>query len=266
MYASDYRAQARSVLSGNWLLSALTAFIAALLGGAIVNSGSSININFGADTATGGGFNFNLNIGGESLPIVQNGSLPPNALTILGAFLAVIIPTAIFFSLIFLLIGGTVRLGHARYLLDQQDGAELNVGTLFSQFHQFKNGFLLALLTSLFTFLWTLLFFIPGIIASYRYAMAPFIQAENPELTARESLRASKEMMRGHKWKLFCLDLSFIGWALLCIFTLGIGNLFLNPYQSAARAAFYRDIYIKSPGASAAPTHHEWPFSDQINE
>ena len=65
---------------------------------------------------------------------------------------------------------------------------------------------------------------------------------DRPELTAREAIAASKEMMRGHKWELFCLDFSFIGWGILAALTLNLGHLALNPYKNAARTAFYRNI------------------------
>ena len=66
--------------------------------------------------------------------------------------------------------------------------------------------------------------------------------AENPELTAREACDKSKEMMDGNRMRLFCLTFSFIGWAFLNLFTLGIGSLWLNPYVEVSRAAFYREI------------------------
>ena len=119
---------------------------------------------------------------------------------------------------------------------------EAEVSDLFSQFDRFGDGFCLSLLRSIFIFLWSLLLVIPGIIASLSYSMAHFIMVENPNMTAREALRASKELMDGYKWDLFCLNLSFIGWILLCILTLGIGYLWLDPYMNAAHAAFYRSI------------------------
>ncbi len=82
---------------------------------------------------------------------------------------------------------------------------------------------------------------IPGIIKGYAYAMTPFIMAENPQMTAREAIKRSQELMDGHKWELFCLGFSFIGWNLLTVLTLGIGTFFLNPYMNAAYAAFYRE-------------------------
>ena len=91
-------------------------------------------------------------------------------------------------------------------------------------------------LMSLFIVLWMLLFIIPGIVKSFSYAMTPYILEENPELTANEA------MMKGHKFDLFWLYLSFIGWILLSIFTLGIGLLWLAPYMQTATAAFYEDV------------------------
>jgi uncharacterized membrane protein len=78
--------------------------------------------------------------------------------------------------------------------------------------------------------------------ASYSYVMVHYVMADHPELTAREALRESKEIMHGNRWRFFCMILSFIGWEILGILTLGIGFLWITPYQQAAIAAFYRDI------------------------
>ena len=90
--------------------------------------------------------------------------------------------------------------------------------------------------------MWSLLLIIPGIIARYSYAMTGYILAEHPELTADEAITSSKAMMEGNRFRLFCLELSFIGWGILCAFTFGIGNLWLRPYKQTAIAAFYREI------------------------
>ncbi len=84
--------------------------------------------------------------------------------------------------------------------------------------------------------------FIGTIILNYAYAMIPFLLNDYPELTPKEACRTSREMMRGHKWDLFVLDLTFIGWYFLSIFTLGIGLLWLTPYVNTARAHFYEDL------------------------
>lgn len=91
-------------------------------------------------------------------------------------------------------------------------------------------------------FLWTLLFIIPGIIKTFAYAMTPFVLADHPELSASEAIAESERLMKGHKFDLFFLELSFIGWIILCAFTLGIGAFWLEPYIMGAVVGFYNDI------------------------
>ena len=95
---------------------------------------------------------------------------------------------------------------------------------------------IILVVVSIFTLL------IGGIILAYAYAMVPYLLHDYPELSIREAMKISREMMRGHKWELFVLDLTFIGWIILSIFTLGLGILFVEPYQQAARSAFYEDL------------------------
>lgn len=217
MFASDYRRIAREKLTGCWGISIGVTFLAALLGGAA--AGSSVIVNLRLDEE-----------------VMR--SLPPAVVLFLARLAA-------FYSILGLvqfILGGPILLGHCKFLMNQQDGRELRVNDLFSQFHRFGDGFVVRLLVGLYTFLWSLLFVIPGIVAAFRYAMAPYILYEHPEMRASEAIRASKELMKGHKWQLFCLQFSFIGWSILCLFTLGIGSLWLNPYVEAANAAFYREI------------------------
>ena len=94
----------------------------------------------------------------------------------------------------------------------------------------------------LFTFLWSLLFIIPGIVKCFSYSMTPFILEEHPELGANEAIDHSRAMMKGHKFDLFWLILSFIGWGFLCLFTFGIGYLWLVPYMDTSISAFYEDV------------------------
>lgn len=94
--------------------------------------------------------------------------------------------------------------------------------------------------------LWTLLFIIPGIVMGFAYAMTPFILVEQPEMKAIDALRKSREMMKGHKFDLFYLMLSFIGWIFLGLLTLGIGFLWLLPYMQTTIAAFYNDLKVEA--------------------
>jgi len=100
----------------------------------------------------------------------------------------------------------------------------------------------LYLLMSLYIFLWTLLLIVPGIIAAYSYRIAFYLMIDNPEIGVSEALKQSKEMMYGYKSKLFCLDLSFIGWGLLCILSFGIGILWLSPYMLTSQTIFYEEL------------------------
>lgn len=111
------------------------------------------------------------------------------------------------------------------------------VSKLFGKF--FLAGLLIMLITVV-VGIFTL--GIGAVIFAYAYSMVPYLLYDYPELTVREAMKISREMMRGQKWNLFVLDLTFIGWIILCIFTLGIGVLFVEPYQQSARAAFYEDL------------------------
>ena len=83
---------------------------------------------------------------------------------------------------------------------------------------------------------------IGAIIVNYMYSMVPYLLHDYPELTPREAMKISREMMSGQKWNLFVLDLTFIGWILLSILTAGIGMIFVEPYMSTTRAAYYEDL------------------------
>lgn len=217
MTSSELRAIARRNLEGTWGISVGVALVAAILGGLIVGTGSNINFNFNEDT-------------------VRN--LPP-------IFWTVLLPLASLAGLLGIvsfILGGTVELGYAKFLLKQYDRKQLQFSDLFSQFERFGTGFAQQFLRVLFTTLWMLLFIIPGIVKGLSYAMTPFILEEHPEMTASEAIKASMRLMDGHKMDLFILGLTFIGWQILACLTMGIGFLFLNPYMNAAYAAFYRSI------------------------
>jgi len=95
------------------------------------------------------------------------------------------------------------------------------------------------LVTNILIFLWTLLLIIPGIVKAYAYRMVPYILADNPNIGVREAIELSNEMTRGHKFDMFVLDLSFIGWYLLGALALGVGVLFVLPYENATNAELY---------------------------
>jgi uncharacterized membrane protein len=142
-----------------------------------------------------------------------------------------------------ILVTGPIELGIHMVFLGASRGQGVKVATLFDGFRQFGAALLAYIVMNVFILLWSLLLIIPGIIASYSYAMTFFIMADNPGIGPLDAIRRSKKMMRGRRWKLFCLHCRFIGWALLAIiFTLGIGFLWLQPYINTSVARFYDDI------------------------
>lgn len=128
-------------------------------------------------------------------------------------------------------------------LLRNHREESVDLENLFDGFRggRYTRVFCALFLVNLFTFLWTLLLIIPGIIKAFSYALTPYIIMDEPELTAKQAIARSCEIMQGRRWKLFCLYLSFIGWGILCLLTFGIGFLWLVPYMNASVAAFYED-------------------------
>lgn len=215
MNYSAIRAQARENLLGHWKISVAAAFVATIFGALVATSQPTLEI---------------IRKLSEEM---SYGSFSVMGLVISGVSTL---------SLLKLILGGVVQLGYSKFLLAQYDGKEYEVKDLFSQFDRFSVGFLQLFLRELYTILWTLLLIIPGFIKGFSYAMTPFILADHPELTPSEAIRRSQELMDGHKWELFVLGLTFIGWNLLSALTLGIGALWVNPYMNAAYAAFYREL------------------------
>lgn len=138
-----------------------------------------------------------------------------------------------------LLISGPMILGYAMFCISLFRKRETSPAEVLYGFERFVKAFGLYIVISLFIFLWALLLIIPGIIAAYRYSMSFYILADNPDMGIMEALNRSKIMMRGNKWKLFCLNLSFIGWAILCVLSFGVGFLWLIPYVEVSIIAFY---------------------------
>ncbi|MBQ8293040.1 MAG: DUF975 family protein [Bacilli bacterium] len=221
--ASDFRASARSALTGKWGLAVVAGIIASVFG---VTSGAS-------------GTNVSFNFSTEQGPQLE---IPEKVLEVILPILAVIILFGLVFAIAFSMVACVISVGYAKFNLDLVDSKEISIKTLFIYFPQIIKIFLANLLVSVYVLLWSLLFIIPGIIASYSYAMVPYILAENPNLSIKMVLAESKRIMKGNRFRLFCLEFSFIGWVLLCILTLGLGFYFLNPYMAAARADFYREV------------------------
>lgn len=133
--------------------------------------------------------------------------------------------------------------GAKRFMLKSVDGEGKIKELAYTFDHNYKNGVKTMFFRDLHVFLWALLFVIPGVYKKYQYYMVEYILAENPDMPYKEVLARSKEMMDGQKWRAFVLDLSFILWEILGVFTCGILDIFFTmPYMYLTRAALYREL------------------------
>jgi len=229
--ARDFKLAARGAFKGRYWQAFLAGLIALLLGG--LSAYESVG---------GGGTAYSRSAaqasGNTGIADMAKGLNPFEMKVFAGALVF-----AIIVALVMTIIGCVVELGYNKYNISLFQSSETpSIGTLFSFFSIFGKAFWLRILLMVKVFLWSLLLVIPGIIASYRYAMAPYILAENPGMSAHDAIEKSKELMNGNKWRLFCLEFSFIGWFLLSALTCGIGFVFLQPYVAASRTAFYLEL------------------------
>lgn len=160
-------------------------------------------------------------------------------------------------TVISLVIAGPLALGLAIIFLKLVRGEEISVEMVFSGFKDFTRSFTAGVLVIIYVFLWSLLLIIPGIVAALSYSMTFFIMADNPNLSANEAIKASKEMMKGHKTELFLLELSFLGWIFLSILSFGIGILWVASYLYTAEAIFYHEIRTEEVSEIIIETPYE---------
>ena len=146
--------------------------------------------------------------------------------------------------LIQVVVGGPLGIGWALFALKILRKEEISLSVIFMGFNgnYLFLSMAVAVLSVLFIFLWSILLLIPGIIAAMSYSMVHFVIVDNDFSSPLEALSKSKTIMLGHKWKLFTLMLVFLALSLVCIFTLGIGFLFLYPFIMVTMAAFYEAI------------------------
>lgn len=163
---------------------------------------------------------------------------------ILGPFLFVVLFIVSIIAIIgiafYILIGSPLKVGSLRYFKQSAEG-EVRMGNIGYAFN--KERYWAIVLTMLWSgflnFLWFLLLIIPGIIKFYAYSQVPYILADNPNIGYKRAVELSRQMTHGHKFQMFVLDLSFIGWILLGLLALGIGVLFVQPYINATKAELY---------------------------
>ncbi len=167
-------------------------------------------------------------------------------------------------SIATLVLTPAFTLSLTRVYLNVIKGAKPEVGDAFSGFDDFWAAFKVNFLVGLYTFLWSLLFVIPGIIKGFSYSMSMYVLAENKGMSARECIERSKQMTEGHKMELFVLGLSFIGWALLGTLTFGILYIWLMPYMQATYANAYN--LLRGIPQEEAPVAPEIPVAPVVEE
>ncbi len=174
------------------------------------------------------------------------------------------------FAAVIAILAGLIAVGVRIFLLNpiytggvkfliENPGEEAVFGRLGDAFKgsHYKNIVKVMFLRDLFTFLWCLLFYIPGVIKAYEYMMIPYLMAEHPEMSADEAFETSKRMMNGNKWAAFVLDLSFIGWRILNALTFGIlGVFFVNPYRYQTGAELY--LALKEADQKGSTTYENY--------
>ena len=162
---------------------------------------------------------------------------------ILGVLLIINCVFKVLAVLYTIFVGNVIGTGMRGWFLRYSRGENAPFGELFASFRIYLPVVAANFLRSLYTFLWSLLFVIPGIVKSYAYSMTDYIIYENPNLSANQAITLSRELTQGAKWDLFVLDLSFIGWNLLSALTFGLlGILYVNPYYSTAHAMVYDSL------------------------
>lgn len=213
---------ALSQLKGNWKVPVLVALIYFLLF-------FCMNIGGFIDSARYSNFDYTKN--GHSFYFDMNSAKPQFTFSDW-------IETAV--SLLSILVSGIFEIAFAKFFLDLSNGIKPTFEIFFKSLELWAKGILELLWSSLFVFLWSLLFLVPGIIKAISYSQAFFILAEYPDVSVTQALKISQKITKGYKADLFVLQLSFIGWVILCFATCGIGFIWLLPYIKTTNANAYK--------------------------
>ena len=235
MKARDYRARAREALRGHWFIAIIASLIVSIITGCFTvtykTDGEVDSVIPENDTSI-------VSTVIDSVSQQGSGDGLTTVVTIAYVIFALIFLFACFVQIV---VTGVMSVGQSRFYLDLLSQYPLKLRTVFSGFKNFRVAAVAFLKMFLRVLGGTLLFVIPGIIICYTYALLGYVIADNPRMSADETLQECKRIMKGNRWKLFCLSMSFFGWALLGVLTFGIGLLWVMPYQSAAIAEFYRE-------------------------
>ena len=149
---------------------------------------------------------------------------------------------SIIIPIITLVITGPLTIGQCKFFINLANRSNPKFSDLWYGFNNMLRAIGVTLLVGVIVFIGTILFIIPGIILAFMYSQVYYIMAENPEMSIMNCLKESARIMKGHKMDLFILELSFIGWGILMVITLGIAGLYVLPYYNATLTNFYLEI------------------------
>jgi uncharacterized membrane protein len=216
----ELKDKAKAFLRKNYWKAFLVSIVIAIAGGNSNWSGGSSSSNSGGNSSLSNIYSFDLTF----------------VLIAIFTFLVIIIIIAA----LRIFIGYSLEVGGRRYFVQSVQYKDSKKCFRFGFDGQNYGGIIKTmLLTEVYIFLWTLLLIIPGIIKAYSYSMVPYILADNPNIGVKKAIALSNEMTMGHKFDMFVLDLSFIGWYLLGAIAFGIGILFVLPYDNATKTELY---------------------------
>lgn len=197
----------------------------------------------------GQNYSFNLNFNTKNMTStvgIYNGDVDHSAyITMLVIIAVVLIIIFLIGILIQTFLSNVVQVGLCSYFLEsRKTKTDAGFPRLFYGFScgSYLNVVKVMFMKNLIVFGWWLLLIIPGIIKEYEYSMVPYILAEHPKIDYKIAMSTSKNMMAGHKWELFVLQLSFIGWKLIGIMLCCIGIVFVMPYENATYTEFYKEL------------------------
>lgn len=190
----------------------------------------------------------------SAMTFIENGNIPP----IFGKRET----AAALFSIVMELLLQITAVGYMSYILNVSRGRPSGMRDLADGFSMTFKVFAAAFLQGLFITLWSMLLIVPGIIAAYRYRQTFYIMLDDPNKSALQCIRESKEMMKGHKMELFVLDLSFIGWMLLIALSAGILGIWIYPYIETTYAMYYNDLAFPDRVYPSLPVENEAATQD----
>ena len=279
----DVKAKGKAAFKNNFWKCVVTALIIAVIGGgasgfssssssssisSLASSRHSITETTGMNDISDNDHEFNFTIEGDETTdpeeiedeitneiTEQTGDIDEGTGIAIVAFSIILFGVMLVLSAIGIAISALLfnplRLGCQRFFRKNLDEPANMSNIVFAFDSNYKNVVKTMFLRDIYVFLWSLLFVIPGIIKSYEYRMVPYLLSENPGMSDKEAFAESKRLMNGNKWKTFVLDLSFIGWDILSLFTCGILNVFyVNPYKMSTEAALYEALKYGTASAN----------------